>query len=225
MVRKLEQAVSQMSQAVHEFPWNNRRAYADYLAQTYYFVSHSTRILTSAACHMPMEDNEIHNRFLAHSEEEKNHELLALGDMKKLGFTIQDFSELPETRMFYEPQFYKTEYQDPVSLMGWILVLESLAVRDCPWVLEQVTQEHGNKGHSFMKVHGSEDQDHVEKAIQQVKKLADHRLKLIEENIEQSACAYIHMLKAIEERSSQEVTSTSHVAKKAQVALTANAMY
>ena len=49
--------------------WGNKYIYACYLAQTYYYVSHSTRLLASAASRFTQEESHFHRRFLKHCQE------------------------------------------------------------------------------------------------------------------------------------------------------------
>src|SRR4051812_18758279 len=109
------------------YPWHDPYAYGLYLAQTYFYVCHSTRLLAFSAGIMKTPDTPFHRRFLEHASEEKGHEMMLLNDLAKLGFKITDFTEMPETRMFWEPQFYKIQHNDPLSVMGYIIALEAIA--------------------------------------------------------------------------------------------------
>src|SRR3712207_1317678 len=98
--------------AVEAYPWKHKASYANALAQTYYYVSHSTRLLAVSASRFALEDEALHRRFAAHMVEEKSHHLLAAHDLKVLGHSLTDFPELPATHAFYESQYYKSGYQD-----------------------------------------------------------------------------------------------------------------
>ena len=56
-----------VSAATDRFPWEERAAYADWLAQTYYYVRHTTRLIASAAARFPIDErgNSLHHRFAA----------------------------------------------------------------------------------------------------------------------------------------------------------------
>ena len=47
MLPKYQLSVGTMSEAIRSFPWENKEAYAQFLAQTYYYICHSTRLLES----------------------------------------------------------------------------------------------------------------------------------------------------------------------------------
>ena len=130
MLPKYESSVAIMSEGIRNYPWENKRAYAEFLAQTYYYICHSTRLLAASAARFSQEDQGMHKRFLLHTDEENSHELLALRDLQKLGFSIKDFPEMAQTRILYEVQYYKVEHCDPAALMGYILALETLAGKD-----------------------------------------------------------------------------------------------
>ena len=127
MLRDFKIGISQMTEAISSYPWQDPEAYALYLSQTYYYVLHSTRLLALSAAHMKVSDNTFHRRFLEHASEEKGHDLMALKDLEVLGFRLEDFPELPHTRMFWETQYYKIEHNDPLSLLGYVIALEALA--------------------------------------------------------------------------------------------------
>lgn len=186
-----------MIEKLKNFPWDSKKFYADYLAQTYYYVCHSTRLLACSAGRMNQEDQKMHRRFLEHSSEEVAHELMAKKDLQSLGYKIEDFPEKAETRMFWEPQYYKIEYVDPSALMGYILVLEDVASRICPWINKEVEKSYGKKAATFIRVHGEDDPEHVEQAIKVIESLPLHRRKHIFENIIQTTKSYNLMIDEI----------------------------
>jgi pyrroloquinoline quinone (PQQ) biosynthesis protein C len=99
--------------------------------------------------------------------------------------------------MFYEPQYYKLEYQAPSVLLGYILPLEVIAPQSGGLVIEQVTAAFGPRCANFMKVHAQEDVAHVGRALALVEALPSHERDLIEENMKQTALAYTGMLDSI----------------------------
>lgn len=194
-------SMTSMSIALRNYPWNNKRAYAEYLAQTYYYVSHSTRLLAASAARFSLEDQGLHKRFLKHTDEENSHELLALRDLQKLGYSISDFPELASTKTLYEIQYCKIEHTDPAALMGYILALETLAGNDLGWLKDKITGLYGIDCAKFIQVHADEDPDHIEKALKVIEGLRPDRLGDININIEQTAHCYNEMLIACRARS------------------------
>jgi hypothetical protein len=192
----LDECGKQLGQAVDRFPWSDRRAYADWLAQTYFYVRHSTRLLAAAAARFSHEerDTALHTRFATHMAEEKKHELLCVHDLKVIGYALDTLPEHYSTRMFYEPQYFKIEHQAPIALFGYILPLEAIG----PWhgkrILESLVQAHGEKSVSFLKLHAAEDVDHLDKALQMLDGLAGRERTLVEDNMRQTTYAYVGML-------------------------------
>src|SRR5215211_402825 len=92
--------VDQIAAAYTDFPWEDRRVYGNWTAQTYFYVRHATRLLALAAARCPLADEELHKTFLQAIREEQDHELLALHDLQFLGFRPSDFGELPETAAY-----------------------------------------------------------------------------------------------------------------------------
>lgn len=189
-------SVSSMTDAIRTFPWENKNAYAEFLAQTYYYICHSTRLLAASAARFSQSDQTMHKRFLKHTDEENSHELLALRDLQRLGFKLQDFPELPQTKTLYEIQYFKIEHCDPAALMGYILALETLAGNDFPWLKEKTIALYGKDCAKFIQVHADEDPDHIDKALGVIENLASERLGPIDMNIQQTALCYAEMLEA-----------------------------
>lgn len=200
MLPSYESSVALMSKSIREFPWENKLAYGQFLAQTYYYVCHSTRLLCASAALFTQEDQSLHRRFIKHMDEENSHELLALRDLQKLGYKIEDFPELPQTRTLYEIQYYKVEHNDPTALMGYILALETMAGNDFKWLKEKLTGLYGKECAKFVQVHADDDPDHIEKAVELVQGLKKERLNAIDVNIVQTGLYYSEMLKACGER-------------------------
>jgi hypothetical protein len=199
----LANCVVDLTRAVDRFPWNNRNAYANWLAQTFYYVRHSTRLLAAAAARFPYEPrgNTLHHRFAAHMGEENKHELLALHDLKVTGSLIESWPELPATRMFYEPQYFKIEHQDPIALFGYILPLEAIAPLQGNRVAQTVTRAFGPNCASFLNVHAKDDVEHLDAAFAVLSDLDESRRRLIEENIGQTSYAYVTLLEGIRNQS------------------------
>jgi thiaminase len=196
MLPNYKSSVAIMSKSIRTFPWENKLAYANFLAQTYYYVCHSTRLLCASAAIFSQSDQQFHKRFIKHMSEENSHELLALRDLQKLGYKIEDFPEMAQTRTLYEIQYYKIEHCDPISLMGYILALETMAGEDFIWLKQKLTDLYGKDCVRFVQVHADDDPDHIEKAIEVVSSLKEERLKEIDMNIVQTGLYYPAILEA-----------------------------
>ncbi len=203
-------SVDIMVKSLEDFPWDSKLAYAEFLAQTYYYIRHSTRLLAASASRFSQEDQAMHKRFMKHSDEENSHELLAVRDLQKLGFKLADFRELPQTRSFYEVQYCKIEHCDPAALLGYILALEVTATHLAP-IQKKLTGLYGKECVKLIQVHSDEDPDHVEKALKSISALGEQRVNDIQINIEQSAILYAQMIEAVK----ASALATTKPAKKA----------
>lgn len=183
-----------MQQVIEQMPWEDPVFYANWAAQTRYYVSHSTRLLALGAVRTSLNNQELHQRFLKHAEEEKGHEKLCDLDLKSLGYQKDHFfPEFPGTAALYQTQYYWMEHQNPLAFFGYIFALECLASNLGPLMLER-SQAHGPKGTHFLRVHVEEDSDHVEKALNQVTQFPPEVIALIEKNMQQSLSNYARML-------------------------------
>jgi hypothetical protein len=198
MKELIEECLSRLGESIDRFPWENRRAYGDWLAQTFYYVRHSTRLLAAAAARFPNDErgDALHRRFAAHMAEEKKHERLCVHDLAAIGFALDSFPERSATRMFYEPQYFKIEHQAPTALFGYILPLEALGPAHGARLIARVTSAHGETCTAFLRLHAAEDVAHVEKAFALVHSLPDQDVLRIEANVEQTTAAYVGMLDA-----------------------------
>ena len=206
MQKLLNEVLRNAQEGLEAVSWESPDIYGNFLAQTYYFVCHSTRLLASAASRLPVSRDALFKRFVAHLGEEKNHEVIALTDLRNLGSHIHEYPEMPETRAFYEAQYYKVEHQGPVALMGYILFLEAIAVRSGPGLYQRVTTAHGEKATRFLKVHIEEDENHVGQAIKAIQQGTPEEVRWIEQNLVQSGTVYRLMLDGLSKGKTQRGT-------------------
>jgi hypothetical protein len=195
----LADCLAQLTSATDRFPWEDRRAYADWSAQTCYYVRHSTRLLAAAAARFPYDErgNALHHRFATHMAEEKKHELLCVHDLKELGTSLDALPEHHSTRAFYEPQYYKIEHAAPIAFFGYILPLEAIGPACGRKTIERVVAAHGDKTASFLKLHSDEDVEHLDKALAMLEGLPAAERSLVEGNMRQTTYGYVAMLQDI----------------------------
>ncbi|MCB0391407.1 MAG: iron-containing redox enzyme family protein [Bdellovibrionales bacterium] len=192
------------------FNWANKESYGNYLAQTYYYVSHSSRIMSIVAGHMPAEHEETHKAILHHALEERGHQFAAKKDLERLGYKLSNFPELSETRMFWEPQYYKAQFS-PLDFYGYALMLEGTAVLLGPKILEIIENIHGTRVSGFIRLHCEEDPAHFDGLFKLFDKFNEQELSGIQINCEQSFKAFQNILQAtVGEKSSSK--GASHAA-------------
>jgi Iron-containing redox enzyme len=198
----LNVCVGSLGHSITRFPWTDSGAYAVWLAQTYYYVRHSTRLLAASAARFSHDERgtALHSRFSTHMGEEKRHELLCVHDLKHLGAPIEKHKELHATRMFYEPQYYKVEHLTPLALFGYILPLEAIGPYYGKDLIDPLMRAHGESCVSFMKLHAGEDVEHLNKALQLMSGLSLNERSVVEENMLQTTHAYLFLLEEIRRR-------------------------
>lgn len=187
-----------LGDALDRFPWEDRRAYAQWVAQTFYYVHHSTRLLALAAARFSLDEHgdALHQRFARHMREENRHEQLCLRDLAAMNTSMAAFDELSETRILYEPQYFKIEHVHPVSLLGYVLVLEVMSAKHGPRIFER-SQVHPKGSTHFLDGHAREDPDHVEKDFAVLQGIPDAWMRHVSDNAEQTTVAYKAWLKAV----------------------------
>lgn len=195
-----QKSVELMGTTIMDMDVKNPKVYGNFLAQTYYYVSHSTRMLAFAGGLMKREEENHFRRFIKHISEETSHEILAERDLQDLGMKPSDFYHMPETRALWEPQYYKMLHEGPLSLMGYIIALEYFSCTYLPAFYKKVQDVYGVKAGRFIKLHAEEDPDHIQKAIELTEKLSPDLQEIILVNIMQTARTYSMMMEACEEK-------------------------
>ncbi|MGI4993320.1 iron-containing redox enzyme family protein [Halobacteriovorax sp. GFR7] len=180
---------------VKNYPWENEYFVAEYLAQTYFYVSHSEKLLCLAMARL--DDDKIFRRFKEHLNEESAHDKLAIRDLQRFGSNIESHQEHSLTKAFYQGQYYQIEYKHPLALMGYIFFLEDLVAKAGPYVHEKISASSG-KISSFIKLHYEEDEDHVEEARKLIESLPKNIQNFIAENKRYSQEIFFNILDAIE---------------------------
>lgn len=194
MLRELQTHLNVLDKAIQATPWQEKAVYGAFLAQTNYYVSHSTRLLALAASRFEFSEEQTHRRFIKHATEEMSHEILALRDLKNLGLSLDQYPEFPSTRAFYQTQYYMIEHVSPWSFWGYILMLEGLALAKGTWLFNEVRQHHGEKAGSFLKVHAAEDVGHMAEAEKALQSLPERERPVVAEQIANSCYYYSAML-------------------------------
>jgi thiaminase len=182
--------------------------YANWLAQTCYFVSHSVRLSALGASRLDV-DHPLSKRMVAHTKEEAGHHLLARRDIEALGRDLRDFPQLGVTSAFYQAQYYVVLFEDPSHLIGQILMLEAVSVELGPWLHDLVHRRFGEPASRFVKVHAHEDQDHVRKAVAALNDLPPAQQEGVARNFRQACEMYYLILRSIKEGTFEEMVQTN----------------
>ena len=178
-----------------EFPWENQEAYAQWLAQTYFYVRHTMTMICMVAADHGAKRPEAFRQTLHHLAEERDHDLLLIRDLDHLDLKIENFQESIETSLFYQNQYYMIQNQGPESHLGYALLLEGMCAKYGPEVLRRVTKAYGREGSTFLDVHVSADQGHAEAGFSELAALGEDVAASVLVNVKQSAFLYERILK------------------------------
>jgi pyrroloquinoline quinone (PQQ) biosynthesis protein C len=189
--------------------WEDPLVYAQYLAQTYYYVCHSTRLLGLAAARLGVDQEKLHQRMFKHASEERSHHLLTKHDLQALGHRLEDLPELASTAALYQTQYFQIEYVSPLTLFGYILALEGVAVIHGPSVYQRVHKAHGSAAGAFLKLHAEEDPDHLEKALEVVRSIPERDQAAVRQNLRFSCQHYRAFLEAVDGSSVRAATTAA----------------
>lgn len=185
---------------INRFPWHDKMAYAQWLANTYHYAFNSTRVIALGAGTMPPHLTKVSNRFIQHAAEEKGHEKLLENDVKALGLDINLVPVSSVMQVYYRSLYYWVSAAgNPVGLFGWILSLEALAANAGGHVLAEVKKHHNPKSCSFLNVHSDADPEHLDKALDAVSFLSESELKIVAESLKMYSENYVRLLSEISE--------------------------
>lgn len=182
---------------MNQLPWENKDFYKAYLAQTFYYTRHSTRMLAMAAGYSsPVTEQNFYRSLINHIKEEQGHDLIAANDLKNLGGSVDQYTENSATRNIWETQFYKIP-KNPTHLLGCILALETLAVKNLPSLQERLLKTYPKNTLNFIRVHAEEDPSHVEKAMKLAEETTPENREAILKCYDQGCDLYYYFLMAV----------------------------
>jgi pyrroloquinoline quinone (PQQ) biosynthesis protein C len=192
-----ERGLRRLLEAGDAFPYRSRSAYGGWLAQTYHYVVHTTRLIALAASRFDERCDVLHRAMLRNLDEERDHDRLLLDDLAALGYSIGAFPEQPLTSAFYQVVYHRIEHQTPFALFGYSLLLEGAAAERGGQRAREVTEAFGASAASFLRVHGDADPGHVERGFAAVERVSESEARVIAATINQTATIGVAMLGAI----------------------------
>lgn len=187
---ELMQCMNEVKEQHPASGFRNEDYYVNWLAQTYYFVRHSTALLGYALPHLKNDD--LRHHFEKHLGEETRHDVVALKDLQKMNRSITDIPESHLTQAFYQSQYYRIMFEGGTSLLGYILFLEGIAVHWGKDFHHEIKDIH--RGNSFLRVHVEEDPEHLEGAIKTISSLSKQEQENIMRNFHYSHDIYSLLL-------------------------------
>lgn len=201
--QELLDCVESVAATFETFPWENTRAYASWLAQTYYFVRHTTSFLALTASKFGPWQRERQYFQLRHLREESGHDQLLLDDLAALNLSLESFEELPETSALYQTQYYFIQNENPSAHWAYAYLLEGLAAKKIPIIIARVEDAHSPRASTFLREHMDADQGHFARGLTLVDGLNEAECNSFGRNLRQCAYFYPRMLDHI----ALEVTS------------------
>ncbi len=186
--------LQKIGKAFSDFPWEDEEAYCAWLAQTYFYVSHTTSMICLSAAKFGPRLPKKFEQALHHLSEERGHDLLLINDLDQLGRTIGEFAELPDTELFYQNQYYMIQNEGPTSHLGYALLLESMCATFGPDVLRRVRKSYGANSITFLDVHVTADQDHSAEGLKVLLDLEPQDATRVIKNMKQTALLYERIL-------------------------------
>jgi len=177
--------------------WEQKEIYSNWLAQSYYYVCHSTRLLAATASRFGVDRDQYHTQLTQHIHEERFHERIAIADLKKLGKTVSEYPELTSTKSLYRSAYYLVERVHPVCFYGYVFYLELLPQLGGKNVIEIAQRCFGNNTTKFIEVHVNEDPKHVETYFDLLETMPNEEKKLVLEGFFSTHDNYQIMMKEI----------------------------
>ena len=192
-----EATVAGFEKTMLNFPWENEKAYAEWIAQTYYLVRHTTRLLSLAAAYTPLDQRELHYMFIEHLSEEEHHDLFLQKDLKSMNCNLNDFQEMTATQLIHQTQYYWIAQQNVCGLLGYALLLEGVSAIFGPKIYPRVLNAYGTKGTTFIKLHVEVDQGHYAEGLKLLQQIKSSDIPAVMDNLKQSAFLYQKMYSEI----------------------------
>lgn len=183
--------------------WKNPKVYGDFLAQTHYHISHTTRLLAAAGARFSLQQNEFHLQCMKHAGEERSHEKLSTSDLKEIGLKLEEFPELPATAALYRNAYYLVDHGSPLTLLGYAYFLENVGVKGS--LIEEVLEAtYGKKGVKHLSLHAHEDPEHIEAYEKMLDTLSIEDRRWVEEGIASTAYHYQRIYQEIKARAAAQ---------------------
>lgn len=187
-------AIDDMKSVLATLPWEDAQFYGHFLAQTYYYVRNATRVLAKAAYRCSHEEEPLHKKLIQGINEEKNHEIMATNDMNEIGFTLQNFPEMPATSAYYQTLLATIDYDGPYALLGYFVALEGLGAIGADHVFDSTFNKFGKKATQFLRVHTRVDKHHFDDGLAFIETLPPEKQAIVEKYVKVSSKLYINML-------------------------------
>jgi pyrroloquinoline quinone (PQQ) biosynthesis protein C len=169
-----------------------RAPYLAFLAQAYHHVRHTFPLLALAASRTT--DERYQDALVEYMDEERGHEKWILDDIRALGGNadaVRDGQAGPACQIMVGYTYYAIEHVSPWAMLGSVHVLEGVSVLLADRAADAIRlalKRVGDEGFSYLRSHGSLDQEHVAFFRQLVNGITDPHVQTLV--IEQSRLFY-----------------------------------
>ena len=154
--------------------------YLAYLRETYHLVKHTPKYLTIAANRVAENDERLSAYFRKFCLEETGHELLCIRDIDALGENadiILSGDPNPGAWGIVTQCYFWAAQGNPVALLGDAFATEELGVARGVEVARLLETNYSilRQATNFLRLHGSEDKEHLEAAARAIEWYAEDR--------------------------------------------------
>ncbi|MCE3010072.1 MAG: iron-containing redox enzyme family protein [Proteobacteria bacterium] len=196
-----EKIVDEVAQVARTMPWENRDFYTQWLAQQFFLVSHTPRLLCAYAIRVPLGSRAEFDHILHHLREETGHDSWILKDLQNLGTTPHNFRPHAAGAALIKSQYYQVQHENPLTLCGYSQFLEHLSVVVAGEIASRVERAFGPQTAVFLKGHAAVDVEHSEDGWKMLENISKDLEVRILENLEMSASLYLQMLGDLKSKS------------------------
>jgi pyrroloquinoline quinone (PQQ) biosynthesis protein C len=143
----------------------SRDTYLAFLEQAYHHVKHTFALLALAASRT--NDERYQDALVEYMEEERGHEKWILDDIRSLGGNaarVEKGEPEPACRIMVAYAYYAIEHVSPYAMLGSVHVLEGMSVMLADKLADALKSKFGSTddtGFTYLRSHGSLDQEHV----------------------------------------------------------------
>ena len=156
-----------------------RGDYIRYLIDAHYYASFSPKVMRLAAERCEPDYPALSMYLLHHAEEETGHDEWARQDLLELGLSAADIQARrpsPACSAMVGYVHFLAGTANPVSLFGWMYVLEAMGDNLGPTLATLIRRQAGvpESALRFVAGHAASDQDHCADLKQQIEQLIQH---------------------------------------------------
>lgn len=195
----VEASTQRIADEFADFPWENPTAYADWLAQSYYYVRYVPTALVRAVERCGP-GSAVHPAFVAGASEERGHDQLLLADLRHLGRHLDEFPESSEAAAYHQSLFADIENEGAVSLLGYAIPLEGVAALKMADHLRRLRALYSDVGTHFLRVHCELDTEHLEHGLALLTTLSRAESEIVRQSIHTSTQLYVELLAQLKAR-------------------------